>query len=630
MAPLQKEAARAVGERLGRYLLLAKLGSGGMAAVYLARQSGPAGFMRRVAIKRLHPHLADDPAFATMFVDEVRLASCIRHPNVVSALDVLVEGGELALVMDYIEGGSLAQLQRSAREAGRKMPPALVARVAIDVLDGLQAAHEACDERGEPLGIVHRDVSPHNVMVGADGVARLVDFGVAKATGRTQMTTESGQVKGKFAYMAPEQGGQRGVGPRCDLYSVAVILWELLVGRRLFEGEGEAALISRALNEGVVPPSKAGEVPAGFDAIVLRGLAADPNERFDDARAMARAIEQACTPAPAWQLSEWVTSLIGPELEARRQRVLEFEAELAASGAMAQGTADTGASDRTSGEARSAGSVSGHRALAGAAAGREGAAGHEALLAGAGMGEPKGSTTEMVLLTRSAGEARAQGEGEPRERPRRRALAWFAVAAVTLLAGGYATQRAGVWGGAPEVSAETGTAVAPPSAPGAAEAGRAPAAVEEAQGGPAKGTVGPSTASSARTSAGAVGAGASAGASKQARETAAGAPAGASKQAGETAAGAPAGASKQAGNARAAAASSKQAGDAAGAPAGASKQTGAAGAAGQAAAQARGPHTTTPRAASRGRPEGARGTVDCDPPFTYDAAGIRHAKRECL
>jgi serine/threonine-protein kinase len=514
---LQKEVARAVGERLGRYLLLARLGSGGMAAVYLARQSGPAGFVRRVAIKRLHPHLADDPAFATMFVDEVRLASCIRHPNVVSALDVLVEGGELALVMDYIEGGSLAQLQRAAREAGRTMPPALVARVAIDVLDGLQAAHEACDERGEPLGIVHRDVSPHNVMVGADGVARLVDFGVAKAAGRTQMTTENGQFKGKFAYVAPEQIERQVVGPRGDLYAVAVILWELLVGRRLFEGEGEAALFSRALHEGVVPPSKAAAVPPGFDAIALRGLAATPEERFEDARTMARAIERACTPAPAWQLSEWVTSLLGPELEARRQCVLEFEAELAASGAMDEGAAVGASSDQAS-------------------------------LPGAATREPKGATTEMVLLTRSAVEAR--------ERPRR-FVAWLAFAAAALLLGGYATHRAGVWGGAPELSAERGTAVAPQVPSVAGEAG-APAADEGAQARPSNGPLEPSALASAGT------------------------------------------------------------------------LSGEAGASGQTATQAKAPRTTAPRATARERAGGAKGAVDCDPPFTYDAAGIRHAKRECL
>ena len=213
-------AESAAPQMLGRYALYEKIASGGMASVHIGRLLGPVGFARTVAIKRMHPQFAEDPEFVSMFLDEARLAARIRHPNVVQTLDIVSTDTELFLVMDFVQGESLARLIQSANSAGQHVPPEMVATIMVGVLHGLHAAHEAKDEQGEPLQIVHRDVSPHNVLVGTDGVARVLDFGVAKAAGRAQ-TTRDGQMKGKVAYMAPEQ--IRGsVSRATDVYAASV------------------------------------------------------------------------------------------------------------------------------------------------------------------------------------------------------------------------------------------------------------------------------------------------------------------------------------------------------------------------------------------------------------------------
>src|SRR5580692_2033966 len=189
---------------VGRYAIYGELASGGMATVHLGRLLGPVGFSRTVAIKRLHEQFAKDPDFVSMFLDEARLCARIKHPNVVPTLDVIAGDRQLLLVMDYVQGESLSRLFRSAVARGERIPLKVTVAIVSGMLHGLHAAHEAKDERGEPLGIVHRDVSPQNVLVGIDGVARVLDFGVAKARGRLH-TTQDGRVKGKLSYMAPEQ-----------------------------------------------------------------------------------------------------------------------------------------------------------------------------------------------------------------------------------------------------------------------------------------------------------------------------------------------------------------------------------------------------------------------------------------
>jgi serine/threonine-protein kinase len=310
--------------RIGRYALHGEIASGGMATVYVGRQRGQAGFARTVAIKRLHPQHAKEPEFVAMFLDEARLAARIRHPNVVPTLDVVATDGELFLVMEYVQGESLARLLRATRQRKEHAPTRVVAAIVTDVLHGLHAAHEATSEKGEPLGLVHRDVSPHNILVGTDGAARVVDFGVAKAAGRIQ-TTREGQLKGKIAYMAPEQ--ITGVASRrTDVYAASVVLWEALTARRLFSGENDANVMNQVMNATVAPPSKHVEgLDPAWDEIVLRGLERDEERRYATAREMALEIEARVPLARATEVGAWVESLAGESLAKRAAEVTSVE-----------------------------------------------------------------------------------------------------------------------------------------------------------------------------------------------------------------------------------------------------------------------------------------------------------------
>ena len=316
----------AVGPKLvGRYALFDEIACGGMAAVHVGRLVGPVGFSRTVAIKRLHPQFAKDPEFVTMFLDEARLAARVRHPNVVPTLDVVAAQGELFLVMEYVQGESFARLLHVTKSNGQRIPRDIVCSVLASVLHGLHAAHEAKSERGEALGIVHRDVSPQNILVGVDGIARVLDFGIAKAAGRAQVTRE-GQVRGKMAYIAPEQLQHGSANRKADVYAAAVVLWEALTGERLFLADSEAATIARVLTGEVVPPSSlVPDVPAELDAVVMRGLKRDPSERFETARDMARALEACSPPMTATRIGEWVETTAGTALAVRARIVSDVE-----------------------------------------------------------------------------------------------------------------------------------------------------------------------------------------------------------------------------------------------------------------------------------------------------------------
>lgn len=311
---------------LGRYALHDRIASGGMASVHLGRLLGPVGFARTVAIKRLHPEFASDPEFAAMFLDEARLVARISHPNVVPTLDVVATQGELFIVMEYVRGEALSSLVRASIKKTARIPPAMAATILSGVLHGLHAAHEAKSERGEPLRIVHRDVSPQNILVGVDGVARVLDFGVAKAAGRVH-TTRDGQLKGKLAYMAPEQ--VRGAVTRTtDVYAASVVLWEVLAGRNLFTGSHEGAILANVLQGCSEPPSAyADDIPSSLDAVVMRGLRIDPAERFATAREMARALESAIGLLPPSTVGEWVESLAGATLLRRSEHIAAIESD---------------------------------------------------------------------------------------------------------------------------------------------------------------------------------------------------------------------------------------------------------------------------------------------------------------
>jgi serine/threonine-protein kinase len=311
--------------RIGRYAIHGAIASGGMASVHFGRLTGPGGFARTVAVKRMHPHLAKDGEFATMFVDEARLAARVRHPNVVATLDVLAASDELLIVMEYVHGESLAELCRLAGTRKARIPPAVAGAIISDVLAGLHAAHESTDEQGRSLGLVHRDVSPANILVGADGIARLADFGVAKAAGRLQVTRE-GQVKGKIAYMAPEQVRGQSVGRGADIYGASVVLWELLTGRRLFEGQRDAQVIEKILYGNIdAPAAIASSVPEPINAVVLRGLAREAPARFATAQEMMQAVALAVPPASASDVSDWIESLAGDTLAERMTALARIE-----------------------------------------------------------------------------------------------------------------------------------------------------------------------------------------------------------------------------------------------------------------------------------------------------------------
>ncbi|MBX3125254.1 MAG: serine/threonine protein kinase [Polyangiaceae bacterium] len=314
---------------LGRYAIHEELASGGMATVHLGRLLGPAGFSRTVAIKRLHPQFAKDPEFVAMFLDEARLAVRIQHPNVVQTLDVVAQEGELFIVMEYLHGATVGQLLRAHQ---KPVDPAIAVSIASAALHGLHAAHEAKSDRGEPLGIIHRDISPQNLFVGRDGVTHVLDFGVAKAAGRFH-TTEEGQVKGKLPYMAPEQIRSEPLSSRTDVYSASVVLWELLVARRFITGQNPGAVIERVLFGNADAPSKrAQSVPRVLDGIVLKGLSKDPAERFGSAREMALELERAVRPALASEVGAWVETVLGAELDRRAERVARIESGSDSSG----------------------------------------------------------------------------------------------------------------------------------------------------------------------------------------------------------------------------------------------------------------------------------------------------------
>jgi eukaryotic-like serine/threonine-protein kinase len=306
------------GTSLGRYEIVQELAAGGMGTVYLGRQHAARGVSLTVAIKRINRALAGDPHVMGMFIDEARITALIRHPNVVQTLDVVEEGGELLLVMEYVHGVSLARLLSAARTRGESLPLPVTARIASDVLHGLHAAHETTNEQGKSLDIVHRDVSPQNILVGVDGIARVVDFGIARAANRIE-TTRAGEVKGKLRYIAPEQFVREAVDRRADIYGVGLLLWEMIAGSAMRRASSPGGLTSAILMPKVDAPSTVMPgVPPALDDVVLKALSNEPRDRFPFAAQMAVALEEAVTPAPYAKVAELVQDLGREEITERR------------------------------------------------------------------------------------------------------------------------------------------------------------------------------------------------------------------------------------------------------------------------------------------------------------------------
>lgn len=278
-----------VGKTVGRYALIHRLGHGGMAAVYLGRATGRAGFEKLVAVKVIHPHLAAEPEFVEMFLDEARIAARLHHPHVVEIHDLGDADGVFFMVMEYVEGETLASLLRQLRKQGDRLPLSAVLQVVADACEGLSAAHDLTHADGRPMHLVHRDVSPHNLLVSMDGRVKVVDFGIAKATGR-RSSTRTGQLRGKLAYMSPEQAGGDDIDHRTDLFALGAVLWELLTNERLFVAETESETLARVTACEVPDIRERADVPEGVAALVTRALERKPDDRFATAQDMLREV----------------------------------------------------------------------------------------------------------------------------------------------------------------------------------------------------------------------------------------------------------------------------------------------------------------------------------------------------
>jgi serine/threonine-protein kinase len=308
---------------VGRYQVGPSIGSGGMATVHLGRLFAPAGFSRTVAIKQLRAMHSADADLSAMLLQEAKLAARIRHPNVVAPLDVVVLGDETFIVMEYVHGESLAGVMRLL--AGTPVPMEIATAIMGQVLLGLHAAHRATSEDGQPLGLVHRDVSPQNIMLASDGTARLVDFGVAKAESRA-VSTQRGLLKGKLGYVAPEQVAMETVDHRTDLFAAGVVLWEMLTGQHLFASETPNSAIEKLSKLEVPPPSQmVPGLPVALDRIIVKALARDPADRFPDAHAMAVELEAAAPSASPIELAGWLHQVAGDLLDKRAKQLAELE-----------------------------------------------------------------------------------------------------------------------------------------------------------------------------------------------------------------------------------------------------------------------------------------------------------------
>jgi len=303
-------------EVIGRYSLHLKIGVGGMATVCLGWVSGAADFSRVVAIKRMHPQFSLNEQFAARFRDEAWLSSRLLHPNIVQVLDVVEQSQELLIVMEYVHGVSLAGILKDASAAGRKVPPNVVAGILVPALHGLHAAHEAIDDDGHAIGIVHRDFSPQNIMVSSEGQSKILDFGIAKAKTHVHVTS-SGRVSGKFAYISPEQALAGAMDRRTDVFAAGIVLWEMLACERLFGAPEltDAAVLHRVLTHPIRRPSSVNSaIPNEVDDLVLHALDRAPDQRFASARAFALALEAAIDVASPSTVAAWIETTCAKRL----------------------------------------------------------------------------------------------------------------------------------------------------------------------------------------------------------------------------------------------------------------------------------------------------------------------------
>ncbi|HEY3495067.1 MAG TPA: serine/threonine-protein kinase [Polyangiaceae bacterium] len=321
----------APGQQLGRYELLAQVARGGMGQVWVARLKGARGFQKLVAIKTLLPELLDDARIEEMLLEEARIASLIHHSNVVQTTELGEHRGYLYLVMEWVDGESLAFILKRAEERGA-MPIAIAVNLLAQACRGLHAAHELTSDLGVHLGVVHRDVSPHNVLVTHEGVVKLVDFGIAKAMNQEFSSTSHGEVKGKFAFMAPEQVLSEDVDRRADVFAIGISLYQITAGVHPFKGKGGRANVLHAITseDPVVPPSQhVPGYPPALEAVVLKTLEKRPERRYqttDELRvALEAALPEAFAPNIELEVRDFLTRTMGDRAAARREALRRFQ-----------------------------------------------------------------------------------------------------------------------------------------------------------------------------------------------------------------------------------------------------------------------------------------------------------------
>ncbi len=321
---LPTPSALAPGTRFDRYELLCPVAHGGMASVWLARLTGKHGFEKLFAVKTILPQYASDLRFQQMFLDEARLASHIEDPNVAHIIDLGEQDEILYLVMEWVDGDSLSKLNRAVLKKGHKLPIGILFRILADICSGLHAAHELKAKDGKLLGVVHRDVSPQNILVTTKGTAKLIDFGVAKARDRAGGDTSAGQLKGKIQYMAPEQALGRHIDRRADIWSLAAVAYHLLAGAPPFDGANELATL-HMLTSGTPPPPLPEHIPIAIADPIFRGLVANVDERIATSRDMQRALEQAMRDAgmatSTSDVADFATHYLGDRIEARHRAI---------------------------------------------------------------------------------------------------------------------------------------------------------------------------------------------------------------------------------------------------------------------------------------------------------------------
>ncbi|RMG10588.1 MAG: PEGA domain-containing protein, partial [Deltaproteobacteria bacterium] len=319
-------------EHLGKYRLLKRLAMGGMAEILLARQKGAQGFEKLVVVKRILPHLAENPEFVTMFLDEARLAAQLNHPGIVQIFDLGHDGGsQYFIAMEYVHGENLRAVQRRLSKKQRHLPVEMVARIIARAAEALHYAHTKKDRKGKPLNIVHRDVSPQNILVSYEGQVKVVDFGIAKAASQMR-ETRTGVLKGKYAYMSPEQIEGMPLDGRSDEFALAVVAWELLTGQRLYHRDSEVQTLRAIGNEPPPPPrTLRPEIPEDLEAIVLKALAKERDDRFPDCAAFQHQLEAwlAATGAlvTPQRIGEMLAELFPERVEAWQEIAEEIEGE---------------------------------------------------------------------------------------------------------------------------------------------------------------------------------------------------------------------------------------------------------------------------------------------------------------